>query len=162
MSFFLEFISYVEKQGNVVSLCVVCNMQEAVAGVKSYKESVELQSEADAHTHIKSVQTIVAECFFRHTFTTIRRFCLAAYTDCEIRTGIKHHIGVLQTETHCSHQWHLKIHLIYVCVKIFGNVLCINICSYLFEVHTCAEAEASLNRHIHAKANTIGETWRCA
>lgn len=32
MSLFLEFISYVEKQGNVVSLCVVCNMQEAVAG----------------------------------------------------------------------------------------------------------------------------------
>ncbi len=63
MSLFLEFISYVEKQGNVVSLCVVCNMQEAVAGVKSYKESVELQSEADAHTHIKSVQTVVAECF---------------------------------------------------------------------------------------------------
>ena len=38
--YFLEFISYVEKQGNVVSLCVVCNMQEAVAGVKSNKESV--------------------------------------------------------------------------------------------------------------------------
>ena len=34
--------------------------------------------------------------------------------------------------------------------------------AYLFEVQTCAEAEASLNRHIHAKANTIGETWRCA
>ena len=33
-------------------------MQEAVAGVKSYKESVELQSETDAHTHIKAVQSI--------------------------------------------------------------------------------------------------------
>ena len=38
-------------------------MQEAVEGVKSNKESVELQSETDAHTHIKTVQTVVAECF---------------------------------------------------------------------------------------------------